>query len=278
MRSITSVSGGKTSSYMALKYPTDFNVFACVLSEKESVQDRGLLKQIQDRIPHFIGSHEDEITLKAVIDLEQMLGNQINWVSSVFTLENFIRGETDLPGYRSSQVLPNSQKRFCTQQCKISPIFNFCHNMTDGDPVMMNIGFRFDEERRVKNWKCENDTYKYAKSCNMNGRYNWETVKDWRVTNFPLYHDKIDKLDIIKFWSKLDIKFPSVSNCLFCFHHTDKELQVQKSIHPEMFNHWNSLEKGVDGGTFGKRALEDIVRQPLLDVFGDDNQSCNCTD
>lgn len=66
--SVTSLSGGKTSSYMALHYPTDYNVFALVTIEAPSCspKDKELVKWVSDKIgKDFIATAEDDKTLGA---------------------------------------------------------------------------------------------------------------------------------------------------------------------------------------------------------------------
>ena len=278
MQSVTSVSGGKTSAYMALHYPTDHYVFACVLTNHEGSisRDKALIRECQNRIPHFVASHEDDRTLRVVLELEQELGKEIKWVAAEFALEDFVEGVTDLPGYRAGKSrLFNSLTRFCTVQQKIMPIAAYCHNFVDGvEPVLMNLGFRHDEPQRVENWNCKNDRYRMALSCPRTGG-NWKyTEIEWRISDFPLYCDRITNTEVRAFWQRKGWDFPEVSNCRFCPFHTDFQLQLQAQQFPENLDWWIQLENHT-GHTFGKRALADRINQPLLDIFA---PSCVCTD
>jgi len=126
MKTITSVSGGKTSCMMSLKFPTDYYVFAVVLTKHtpSKPKDKGLLRECEKKIPHFIASLEADLTLKNILDLEQELGKEIKWVSSEFYLDDFINQHTDYPGFRSQKyLLPSFKNRFCTQYQKVIPIF-----------------------------------------------------------------------------------------------------------------------------------------------------------
>lgn len=51
MKTVTSVSGGKTSAMMALEFPTDHYIFAVVLTDHKlsAPKDKGLLRECQDR-------------------------------------------------------------------------------------------------------------------------------------------------------------------------------------------------------------------------------------
>jgi hypothetical protein len=112
MKSVTSVSGGKTSAMMALEFPTDHYIFAVVLTDHQpsAPKDKGLLRECQNRIPWFVASHEADLTLLNMLRLEQELGRRIDWVASQYSLDRYLWQDTDLVGYRSHGkfMLPNS--------------------------------------------------------------------------------------------------------------------------------------------------------------------------
>jgi hypothetical protein len=74
MKTVTSVSGGKTSAMMALEFPTDHYIFAVVLTDHQpsAPKDKGLLREVQKRIPWFVASHEADLTLLNMLRLEQV--------------------------------------------------------------------------------------------------------------------------------------------------------------------------------------------------------------
>jgi diphthamide synthase (EF-2-diphthine--ammonia ligase) len=77
MQTINSLSGGKTSSYMAVHYPADYNIFALVTIEDVNCRpkDKALVQKISDKIgKEFIATAEDDKTLKVIFDLEQKIG------------------------------------------------------------------------------------------------------------------------------------------------------------------------------------------------------------
>ncbi len=77
MKTINSLSGGKTSSYMAFHYPADYNIFSLVRIEDVNCKpkDKSLIKYVSDKIGmDFIATAESDLTLKSVIDLEQLIG------------------------------------------------------------------------------------------------------------------------------------------------------------------------------------------------------------
>lgn len=280
MKAVTSVSGGKSSAYMALKYPADHYVFAVVLTDHvpSAPKDKGLLRECQNRIPHFVASHEADLTLVNMLRLEQELGKEIKWVAAEHTLDKFIFGTTNEPGYRvGKMMLPNSTKRFCTIRSKLFPLFWHCFlHLYDENPLLMNIGFRWDEPRRVEDYNCDQDKFKYPSSCSLaNKRYSHKSVH-WRIADFPLYRDRITNDDVVRFWRNKGWTFPEISNCRFCFHHRDVQQQRQAQLEPENVRWWLEMESKANS-TFGKRPLAEILDQPLLNVF-DDSLPCHCTD
>lgn len=297
---ITSVSGGKTSAYMAIHYPTDYYIFACVLTEDPNchIKDKGLLRQIQNKLPQFEGSRELDLTLINVLRLEQELGQEIIWVA----------GDNYDEIIRHKKALPNNRQRFCTELTKIKPIFEWCymnlleptfHRVTGSIksylPVEMNIGFRADEFKRVfkalnVNWNSDIKQYNWSESgscerwkqplsCDIQGqfkdRHRYVDFDEWRVRQFPLFEDNVYKEDVVKYWIKKGWKFPDISNCDYCFFHTKHEIEKQLLNHPERFNWWCDKEK-ENGYTFKNK-------QNYLSFINTDNNveeefDCNCTD
>lgn len=261
MTSITSISGGKTSSYMALKYPTDKYVFALVKTlDKASIStDKGLIKAVQEKIPGFIASREVDETLINVLDLEQKLGTEIKWVSAKETFDELIQRK---------KMLPNQRTRFCTTELKLKPIFEYCY--FNFGLCVMNIGFRWDERHRAK---------KMLSDCNKAYYFKWKGKNiEWRIPNFPLIEEEIDHEKIKKFWAENGGVFPVVSNCDFCFFHRVAEQIEQLNQHPERANWWREQEETI-GYTFANS-------HSFLDLISPEKQikelplfaGCACTD
>jgi hypothetical protein len=75
---------GKTSSYIAAKYPADYDVFALVRTDDKNClfPDKKLRQEVSDRIgKEFIGTLEDDTIIYTMLDLEQYIGRKITWVS-----------------------------------------------------------------------------------------------------------------------------------------------------------------------------------------------------
>lgn len=216
MLSINSLSGGKTSSYMAVHYPADYNIFSlvCIDDKKCSPKDESLINYVNNKFTdsgmiekygEFIATAEDDMTLRVMVELEQKIGSEITWVRSK-SFESWI----DKKG-----MLPNMTMRYCTTELKIIPIAEYVINNIDC-PVIMNQGIRYDEIERMK--KGENLKYvnKIIVGKNNNGKNKWKEYY-WADAQYPLIRDKILHYHVQKYWSDKSIEFPSDSNCVGCF-------------------------------------------------------------
>ena len=70
MKTVNSLSGGKTSSYIAANYPADYNVFALVRTEDKSClfPDSKIRQEVSDRLgTDFIGTLEDDIIIYTML-------------------------------------------------------------------------------------------------------------------------------------------------------------------------------------------------------------------
>jgi len=86
MKTVNSLSGGKTSSYIAANYPADYNVFALVRTDdKNCIYPDAKVRQIvSDKIgKEFIGTTEQDNIIKIMLDLEQFIGSEIIWLTGV---------------------------------------------------------------------------------------------------------------------------------------------------------------------------------------------------
>ena len=118
MKTINSLSGGKTSSYLAVHYPADYNIFSLVRIDdvKCKPKDDKLVQMVSDKLGiDFVSTAESDKTLKVMFDLEQILGREIIWVS----------GDSFDEVNRKKKALPNELMRFCTTEMKLKPIFDW---------------------------------------------------------------------------------------------------------------------------------------------------------
>ena len=232
MKTINSLSGGKTSSYMAVHYPTDYNIFSlvCIEDKNCSPKDQSLVKYISNKLnKEFIATAEDDLTILAMIDLEQLLGKEIVWVSGN-SFEQVNRKATGGGG------LPNMMWRFCTTELKMRPIFDWWYKNIN-EKVLMNIGIRYDEMERADKIR---NTFKGITG-KRGTRNKWEEL-EWREANFPLIDNKIIHPKIIKWVNSTKLKFPKDSNCVGCFHKPLQQLRKNWDDNPDKMQWFSNQE------------------------------------
>jgi hypothetical protein len=212
MKTINSLSGGKTSSYLAYHYPADYNIFSLIRIEDKrcTPKDAKLVQFISDKIgQEFIATAESNLTLKAVIDLEQLISKEIIWVT----------GKTFEEVNKWKQALPNQQWRFCTTEMKMRPIWDWWYANIK-EKCKMGIGFRFDELERAERLST---TFKGIVG-KKGSRNAWEEI-EWREGYFPLIEDRITHYDVKKWADTTSLIFPADSNCVGCFHKPLQQLR-----------------------------------------------------
>lgn len=109
MKTVNSISGGKTSAYIAVHYPADYEVFSLVCIDDKNCKPKDTLintyvnlklEKFAPEYGEFIATAEDDKTLYAMMDLEQILGREIVWVRGkgmIFkTAQMFTRGREPL--------------------------------------------------------------------------------------------------------------------------------------------------------------------------------------
>jgi diphthamide synthase (EF-2-diphthine--ammonia ligase) len=95
MKTVNSLSGGKTSSYIAEHYPADYNVFALVRTIDTNCMfpDAKLRQIVSDKLgTEFIGTLEEDAIIYTMLDLEQFIGEKIDWVTGV-TFDEIVSGK-----------------------------------------------------------------------------------------------------------------------------------------------------------------------------------------
>lgn len=243
MKTVISVSGGRTSAYLAANYPADELVFALVRIEDEACRypDEALRRIVEDRIQApFIGTAEDDVIIHTILDLEQYLGRKIHWVTGL-TFDEVVKTKC---GW-----LPNKLHRICTQEMKTTPIFYWWAKTFDRMPVIMNIGYRANEVKRAN---------KMSKRLNLeglldmkatfgkhpNGNNRWETIS-WQKPGYPLIVDRIYELDILNYWRGKPVRFAKKNNCVGCFNRDAITLRQQWDQNPNKMN-WFASQEGGD--------------------------------
>lgn len=270
MIKIHSLSGGKTSSYMAVHYPADYNIFALVTIEdnKCAPKDAGIIKYVSDKIGQdFIATAEDDTTLYAMRDLEQMLGKEIIWV---------VGRSFDQLIIHKSGYLPNAKTRFCTTEMKMRPIFDWWYKNIR-EKIKMGVGYRYDEMERSERF-----TNKfYGIVGKRKTRNRWEEV-EWREGWFPLIDNKIIHPTVVKWAINSGIKYPNDSNCIGCFHKSPQQLRKNFDDNPDKFQ-WFCYQENTNKNTFKTNIkyneIKNIPLQTDFDFGG--GAGCNagfCTD
>jgi len=278
MITVNSLSGGKTSSYIAANYPADYNVFALVRIDDQNskFKDEKIRKEIEDRIQKpFIATAEDDTIIYTMLDLEQMIGKEIKWVSGKSFDQIVQRGD--------KRYLPNTTQRFCTTEMKLHPIFSWWREEIK-DPVEMRIGYRANEMRRAKTMMSKLNQnglleMKAIVGRTKNGNQNkWKNI-EWQKPSFPLIDDHIFKDQILEYWKDKQVRFAYMNNCIGCFHRNELLLKHMSERHPEKFDWFISQEEypGYGRRTFKNGVTYRQIKESNLQaqLFDDDFNECD---
>lgn len=267
---VNSLSGGKTSSYMAEHYPADYNIFALVRIEADycTPKDKSIVKYASDKIGmDFIATAESDKTLYVIRDLEQLIGKEIIWVT----------GEAFESVIFKKKALPNMMWRFCTTEMKMKPIFEYCQNEIKS-VVNMQIGFRYDEKERANR---ENTKFKAIVGQSENGRNKWDDIY-WRELQYPMIDDKKSHPTIAKWAEQSGLIFPPDSNCVGCFWKPIQQLRKNWEDEPQKMRWFAEMERKLKR-KFKKEMSYDSVKKIGLqqDFFFGTGSGCQagfCTD
>lgn len=191
---------------------------------------------------------------------------------SIASYEGGFRGYLEKTNYRR---LPGLKQRMCTVELKINTAKRWVRANYGKRDYDWLIGFRADEERRVKNYK---------------SKVNYIKPK------FPLYEQGITKQDVNAFWDNKSYKLeiPSIlSNCTLCFLKGKNSIINILSLYPEFADEWIKDEemamKLSTGKDEFKTYFKDITYKQMLEIsksnlFKDikleeqvSSYSCSCT-
>jgi len=276
MKTVNSLSGGKTSSYIAANYPADYDVFALVRIEDKrcTFPNNKLRQEVEDRIQApFIATAEDDTIIYTMLDLEQYIGRKITWVTGNSFDNIIIRGD--------KKYLPNVTQRFCTTEMKLKPIFEWWRSEI-GKPIKTRIGYRANEHSRAKTMlsKLNDDglsTYK-AIVGKRGTRNKWADV-GWQKPVFPLIKDNIYKDQVEKYWIDKPVRFAYMNNCIGCFHRNEVLLKLMSEKHPEKYNWFIEAEQdtGYNVRTFKNGVTYSQIRDSFkqTELFDDDFNECD---
>jgi hypothetical protein len=271
MKTVNSLSGGKTSSYLAVHYPADYNVFSLVRTDDKRVlfPDEKVRQIVSDKIgKEFIGTLEEDTIVYTMLDLEQYLGQEIIWLSET-TFEKVIK--------KAGGYLPNVTRRFCTSKMKVEPIAQWCYENTEL-PVDMRIGFRANEMSRARTMLNKADEgiemFKF-KVGEKNGRKKWKTLP-YRSVSFPLIEDGIFKDAVETYWKDKPVRFAYKNNCVGCFHRNEIFLNHMSKRDEKQFDWFMRMEQ-ENNCTFKNGITYEKIKnyKVQLDLFDEDFNDCD---
>lgn len=200
MKIINSVSGGKTSAYIAMNYKADFNIFSlvCINHNQSRLKDSQMNNYVNDKLNYyipefgeFIATAEDDKTLYAMRDLEQLMGSELIWVRGK-SFDDVLTSKNTHGGCPTR--LPSKMLRYCTDEMKMVPIFKWWL-LNIGEKVKMRIGFRSDEFGRMERFFNANPNhFKFPDYSKNYGQKQMHHVNyNWRTCSFDLVREGIDK-------------------------------------------------------------------------------------
>ena len=276
MQKINSLSGGKTSAYIAANYPAEYNVFSLVRTNDKNCifPDEKIRQLVSDKInAEFIGTLEDNQIIYTMLELEQFIGKKINWVSGKTFDEIIIR--------KDKKYLPNVTQRFCTTEMKLKPIFDWWLKNIN-NPVEMRIGFRANEQSRAKTMIEKTNSSGLSEFKTIIGksktgnRNKWKNI-GWQKPVFPLIKDAIFKDQIEEYWKNKPVNFAYMNNCVGCFHRSPVLLKYMSEKHPEKFDWFINAEKdGYGQRTFKNGTTYEKIKNTFkqIELFDEDFKEC----
>ena len=270
MKTVNSISGGKTSSYLAKHFPADINIFSLVrIDDKDNLwmkgKDEKTRQLVSDKLgKEFIGTAEMDEIIYTILDLEQFIGSEITWTTGK-TFEEVIKQNY---GY-----LPNKMTRYCTVEMKLKPIFNWLKENTEL-PVEMRIGFRPNELQRAEGVlkRADENGIEYFNTVigKRKTQNKWGLVPYRKVT-FPLIENNISKDVIYNFWNDKNVRFAYRNNCVGCVnrqplmisHMAQKDLDKVKWFEKQELNTGNRFLSDV--------SFSQILKFGIQNTFFDDD-------
>lgn len=274
MKTINSLSGGKTSSYIAANYPADYNVFSLIRTNDiaSKFKDEKIRKLVEDRLQaSFISTAEDDTIIYTMLDLEQYIGKEITWVTGP-TFEDVIKNHG---GY-----LPNKVARYCTTDMKTMPIAKWRYDNIDDD-VEMRFGFRANEQSRAKTMNDKLNERGMTEVKIVIGKTKTGTRNRWGVIDyckptFPLIEDGIFKDNVEEFWRDKPVRFAYMNNCIGCWWRGPMLLKHMADKHPEKMDWFARQEEGNKGNFKSDVSYREIINyNSQFTLFDEDFSECD---
>lgn len=278
MKTVNSLSGGKTSSYIAANYPADYDVFALVRIEDEKCKfpDAKIRQEVEDRIQApFIATAEDDMIIYTMLDLEQYIGRKITWITGKTFEETVKSYKMKNGGY----YLPNKVTRYCTTDMKTKPIADWRYNNIDGD-LEMRFGYRANELNRANRMMDKVNVngmteVKIVVGKHANGNNKWKTI-EYCNPSFPLIQDNIYRDNIESYWKDKPVRFAYMNNCVGCWWRSPLLLKKMADKHKDKMQWFADLEKEA-GSTFRSdvKYSEIIKWKSQIELFDDEFNECD---
>ena len=275
MKKVNSLSGGKTSSYIAANYPADYNVFSLVRTDDKKClfPDAKIRQEVSDRLgKEFIGTLEEDTIIYTMLDLEQHIGTKIDWVSGKTFDDSIIKTK------KGTKYLPNKMARYCTTELKTLPILHWMYEEVK-EPVIMRFGYRANETRRAIKMmeKTDEDGFTKVKATFTklkDGRNSWGIYK-YCKPEFPLINDNIYKDTIEEFWKEKDVRFAYMNNCVGCWWRSPLLLKKMHNKHPEKMQ-WFADQETNKSKWRSDIMYKDIIKwKTQTELFDDDFNECD---
>ena len=270
MKTVNSISGGKTSSYLAKHYPADINIFSLVrIEDTENLwmkgKDEKTRQLVSDKLgKEFIGTAEMDEIIYTILDLEQVIGQQITWVTGN-TFEEIIK--------QNYNYLPNKMTRYCTVEMKLKPIFNWLKENTEL-PVEMRIGFRPNEISRAEGVlkRADENGIEYFNTVigKRKTQNKWGLVPYRKVT-FPLIENNITKDVIYNFWNNKNVRFAYRNNCVGCVNRQPLMISHMASKDLDKVKWFEKQELKTGNRFLSDVSFEKILKFGIQNTFFDDD-------
>jgi hypothetical protein len=275
LKKVNSLSGGKTSSYVAANYKADYNVFSLVRTDDKRCifPDAKIRQEVSDRIgKEFIGTLEEDMIIYTMLDLEQYIGSKIDWVSGKTFDDAIIKTK------KGTKYLPNKVARYCTTELKTMPILHWMYNVVK-EPVIMRFGYRANEMSRAKTMLEKTDEEGFTKvkatfTKLKDGRQSWGVYR-YNKPEFPLIKDNIYKDNIEEYWKDKPVRFAYMNNCVGCHWRSPLLLKKMSEKNP------NKMQWFADQETNKSKWRSDIMYKDIMkwntqtELFDEDFDECD---
>ena len=274
MKTVNSISGGKTSAYIAAHYPADYDVFALVRTSDKNCMfpDPKIRQEVSDKIgTEFIGTLEDDTIIYTIFDLEQYIGREITWVTG----KTF--DKTIITTKKGTKYLPNKVARYCTTELKTIPILKWQYKQIK-KPVIMRFGYRANENKRaIRMLDKTNDngfTVVKATFSKKKGRNIWGYY-EYCKPEFPLINDNVYKDTIEKYWEDKPVRFAYMNNCVGCWWRSPLLLKKMSNKYPNKMQ-WFANQETSKSKWRSDVSYKDIISwETQTELFDDDFNDCD---